>query len=150
MADNHSLARREFLWKTAAMTPVSVLVLGELAQGARRPRSARTAKTLDVATVKQTEFTKLVGSRFTVSNAERTFTLELVDVRPLKNAGDRARPKDVRRDPFSLLFVASNFNSLKAAIYKFQHDKLGTFEVFLSEVRVGDDSAMRHYEVIFN
>lgn len=149
MADNQFLARREFLTEAVALAPAGLFVLAESAPAARRPRSTRSA-TLDIATVKSTEFAKHQGTPFAVSAGERTVTLKLVEIQQLRIRNDKDRPKDVRREPFSLLFVATNFNELDSAIYKFQHDKLGAFEAFLSEVRVGEESAMRHYEVIFN
>ena len=67
--------------------------------------------------------------------------LELVEVTagPAGGAGLRA--------PFSILFTGSLDPLLPQKTYSFQHEELGSFDLFI--VPVGQDEAGTHYEAVF-
>jgi hypothetical protein len=60
------------------------------------------------------------------------------------------RPEDVaaHRKPFSLLFLGPPTFVLPQAIYHFEHDAIGTFEMFI--VPIGQSAEGVSYEAIFS
>jgi hypothetical protein len=66
--------------------------------------------------------------------------LELVSVRDLGSSA--------RHSQFSVMFLAPGTAPIEQRIYRLEHDKLGTLELFL--VPVGKDSSGVHYEAVFS
>ena len=60
------------------------------------------------------------------------------------------RPEDAaeHRQPFSLVFLGSPRFVLPQAIYRFEHDEIGTFEIFI--VPIGRTAEGVSYEVVFS
>jgi hypothetical protein len=60
------------------------------------------------------------------------------------------RPEDVaqHRTPFSLLFLGPPTFVLPQAIYRFEHDEIGTFEMFI--VPIAQSAEGVSYEAIFS
>ena len=88
-----------------------------------------------------------VGSKFTCSQDQQQLVIELVEVNSY-NTDDPGRDPALR-EPFSLIFRGPE-NVLPQAVYSFDHDQLGTVEIFI--VPVGQDAATGGilYEAIFN
>ena len=73
-----------------------------------------------------------------------TLDLELASVTP-----GSAPPSDVdqRRAPFSIVFRGPLEPVLPQRIYRFEHDVLGSFELFI--VPIGPDEAGMQYQAVF-
>ena len=54
---------------------------------------------------------------------------------------------DARREPFSIVFRGPTHPLQQQRIYKLEHEKLGTFELFL--VPIGPDKDGMRYEAVF-
>jgi hypothetical protein len=67
--------------------------------------------------------------------------LELVSITPGPDAGGG-------RAPFSIVFRGSLEPVLPQRIYRFEHDELGSFELFI--VPIGPDAAGMQYEAVFS
>ena len=83
------------------------------------------------------DFRPLQGERFRVApDGAAAFEVELVEVTEIpREPGGRA--------PFSLVFQGGPSPPLEQAIYRVEHDGLGTIEIFL--VPIGPD----RYEAVF-
>ena len=94
-------------------------------------------------------FAPHVGERFLLhlEGAEpQPFVLQSVTEVPFSGW----RPEDVaeHRKPFSLLFLGPPSFVLPQAIYRFEHDAIGTFEMFI--VPIGQSAEGVSYEAIFS
>ncbi len=71
--------------------------------------------------------------------------LELVEATP-----DSVRPSDAKRqrEPFSIVFRGPLEPLLPQRIYRFEHDELGSFELFI--VAIGPDEGRMQYEAVFS
>jgi len=49
-----------------------------------------------------------------------------------------------------VLFLSKDFQKLPPKIYRISNAKIGTFDVYLNEVRADDDPATVHFCVVFN
>ncbi len=67
--------------------------------------------------------------------------MELVSVEPYR---ERAQG---RRAPFSLVFLGPSEPLLPQRIYRFRHEELGAFDIFV--VPIGRDEAGVRYEAVF-
>jgi len=99
---------------------------------------------LEVLSVR--EFADCVGTKFGVRAAAdaQVWDLELTEATSLGSATARTL---TNRDPFSLIFRGALQPILPQQIYKFEHDRLGTLEVFI--VPIGPDGAGMCYQAIF-
>jgi hypothetical protein len=93
-----------------------------------------------------TTFSGRVGEPFRLPYDDgSTLDLELVSVTPgiaPPNAACR------RREPFSIVFRGPLEPFLPQQIYRFEHDELGSFELFI--VPIGpDDGGHMQYEAVF-
>jgi len=70
--------------------------------------------------------------------------LELVSVTPNPGAPNDARD---RRLPFSIVFRGPPEPLLPQRIYRFEHEELGSFELFI--VPIGPDEAGMQYQAVF-
>ena len=94
-------------------------------------------------------FAPLTGERFRLHVEGREpleTTLESVTEIPVSGW----RPDDTaeHRKPFSLVFLGPPQFVLPQAIYRFEHDGLGTFEIFI--VPIGRTAQGVTYEVVFS
>jgi hypothetical protein len=87
-------------------------------------------------------FSEHLGTRFRVHvDGERSMEVELYEVaRHEKHPGSR-------REPFSLYFRGHPRSYLPQAIYRVEHERMGTMEVFL--VPIGPDAQGMRYEAVF-
>lgn len=91
------------------------------------------------------EFADCVGTRFRVhAAAAQVWDLELTEATSLGSAAGRT---PTNRDPFSLIFRGALQPILPQQIYKFEHDRLGTLEMFI--VPIGPDNQGMRYQAIF-
>ena len=87
------------------------------------------------------DFAPQLGDRFRLHADEATvLDTELIDV-------EEAAATDGGRTPFSLVFRGPLEPLLPQSIYRFEHDTLEPFEVFI--VPIGADEAGVRYEVVF-
>ena len=160
MSNKRLLSRRMLLMQSASFASAGLLGLTTAQadpQRRRRRSPARNntrrrnnARRHTVRNLKLSDFQSAHGNTFRVFGAKYPVSLVLVGEKDLRRKNDKARPRNVRREPFSLLFKAPNFNKLKSGTYRFEHPRLGKHSLFLHMVRADDDSATVHYEVIFN
>ena len=88
-------------------------------------------------------FAGRIGERFTIAADDGALEAQLVETTPLEES---ARPPDTRT-PFSLVFLGPLDPVLPQAIYRFEHDELGAFEIFV--VPIGRDETGVRYEAVF-
>jgi hypothetical protein len=168
--------RRAFLVRMGVLVPTAVLGFPwEIANGAGRkakkptakpkpvntpdavespsPQSSKPSGPVDPENLKLAQFQPLLNQEFKLAGPnDRTVPLILASVKDLTRdkEKDKARPSDVRSDPFLLVFLAKEFDTLPAKIYRISNPQLGEFDVYLNEVRADDDPATVHYCVVFN
>lgn len=90
-------------------------------------------------------FAGLVGSRFRIGvDAATPMEVELIEARGL-SAGHATA---ARREAFSLIFLGPPVSLLPQRRYGFEHDELGSLEIFI--VPIGRDDRGVRYEAIFS
>lgn len=92
-----------------------------------------------------TSFTELIGSSFRVF-AQRVAELELILVEA--SPSRRAAPNSDQADSFSLVFTGPAHRQLDQQIYRFEHARVGAFELFI--VPIGSNGAIVKYEAVIN
>jgi hypothetical protein len=96
---------------------------------------------IDLHTLNSKSFVEQLHTRFTVRAGEAApQTLELIEV--------SAPPTPPNIEFFSLHFRGPIAPRLQQHIHRFEHEKLGTFDLFLTVI--GADEASTTYEVIFH
>lgn len=99
---------------------------------------------LDLSTVSCEAFKPLVGEAFQVTFAGSRLPLELVSAVSFETHAAKGLP----RIPFCLTFRGPKTPVMPQRIYQFEHEKLGSIDVFA--VPVGPDSTGMMYEVQFS
>ena len=91
-------------------------------------------------------FKEVVGSRFRIHwGTGDSAELELVSAEGLKASSQRPGG----REPFALIFRADSTRFyLPQAVYRLDHEKVGSLEIFL--VPVGPDEKGMRFEAVFN
>jgi hypothetical protein len=89
-------------------------------------------------------FSGRIGDRFRIS-ADESVAVEAI-LTEATAAGD-AESRLGERVPFSLVFRGPLDPILPQRIYRFEHDSLGAFDVFI--VPIGRDESGMHYEAVF-
>ena len=93
------------------------------------------------------DFSAHCFEEFSVETESGKLSLQLMEVEDLRRAGvDYTAQK--RREPFSLLFEGPESPFLSQKIYPFQHETMGSFELFI--VPIGKNENKVQYQVIFN
>jgi len=93
-------------------------------------------------------FQEALGSTFRIHvDGARPVDVDLTEAIGLKRRGDVV-PGGLEREPFSLLFHGPADMVLAQSTYKFEHDHIGKFDMFI--VPVGPDEKGMRYEAIFN
>jgi hypothetical protein len=92
-------------------------------------------------------FEERLGSKFRIhGGGDAPLVVELIAATPLRV---RFTPTDSpARAPFSLLFRGPKNVYLPQRIYRFEHDEMGTLEIFI--VPIGPDAVGMRFEAIFN
>jgi len=93
-------------------------------------------------------FAPLAGQMFRL-HVEGHEPLEMVleSVTEIPVSGWRPEEAIQHRKPFSLAFLGPPGFVLPQAIYRFEHDELGPFEIFI--VPIGRDARGTRYEAVF-
>ena len=94
-------------------------------------------------------FTPLTGQVFKVRVEGAAAPLELVleSVNEIPVSGWRPDDAAEHRKPFSMVFVGPPRVVLPQAIYRFEHETIGAFEIFI--VPIGRDESGMRYEAVF-
>lgn len=91
--------------------------------------------------LKLNSFFECLGTKFRVyAGDDKSVELELVEA---VDSGS-----NTRQERFSLLFRGPLDTALDQSMYKIEHDRLGSFDLFI--VPVGINESGREYEVVFN
>jgi hypothetical protein len=94
----------------------------------------------------QEEFQSCLDESFTVRlESAGTVVLTLAEVTSL--AEHNEAPPGVRRQPFSLLFRGEPQLDLPQRIYRLEHERLGSMELFI--VPIGPDEQGMRFEAVF-
>ena len=89
-------------------------------------------------------FSEHLGSTFRVhTEASEPFNFELISATVLGGSTGEEMP----RQPFSIVFRGPGDVLFPQRIYRMEHDKIGSFELFL--VPIGPDEKGLRYEAIF-
>ena len=97
-----------------------------------------------MAELTEQEFSKHVNSKFTLRIADRELQLELVEVKAY-------RPQEHEQpglERFSAFFHGPADVCLPQSVYRFYHDQMGEFDLFL--VPISSDQHGYKYEAVFN
>jgi len=93
------------------------------------------------AVLEHEEFTKHLNTRFRIYvNEAEPIEAELTNVSEHLVSARQAR--------FSITFRTSNEISLGQGMHRFEHDQMGTFDLFIVPVERSDEGT--YYEAIFN
>ncbi len=90
-------------------------------------------------------FAPHVDSTFSIKEGETSVDLKLVEA---KEIGSEASQREGERKPFSLIFRGPAGAALEQQIFKLEHDKAGTLEIFLVPVHPDEEGPC--YEAVFN
>jgi len=92
----------------------------------------------------------LVQTKFRVHlDAARQVEFDLVEATACRgNPDDGAAAGGLRQESFSLLFQGPPTPLLPQQTYRFEHDQIGEFDLFI--VPVGRDAVAIQYQVVFN
>lgn len=94
-------------------------------------------------------FAPRVGNAFQIHvGGDEPLGAVLENVAEIPVAGWRPEDAPRRRKPFSLLFLGPAATELPQAIYRFEHEDLGPFEIFI--VPVGRSGDGVRYEAVFS
>jgi hypothetical protein len=88
-------------------------------------------------------FSDRQGDRFLVSVPDGVVELTLIEACVLS-----ARVHAGRREPFSVVFLGPQDRRLFQGIHKFEHEELGSFEMFIVPIAPVEQGP--RYEAIFN
>ena len=88
-------------------------------------------------------FAGRLGETFRVDDDSGVVDLRLASA----EAGNDRPAKPEERTPFSIVFVGPREPILPQRIYRFAHEGLGTFELFI--VPIGPDESGMQYEAVF-
>lgn len=137
--------RREFLLQGSAATAVGVA--GFHAAQAEAHATAKQGVSPEL-------LDKFVGEPFTASVESTDYGRQsaqfvLREVKSHRSDSDHNRPAHVRRESFSLLFEPMCGSELGDGIYRLQHPKLGSEELFLSKT-VRGQRQREHFVAVFN
>lgn len=145
LTGGRSVSRREFVKGIGAIIGGGVL----LALGNRSLTNARLSQVSALELVRST-FSRHVGDMFQVYYGSATgLALRLAHVRDLRVPARRPAPAgDQRERSFSLLFTGPIDMAIEQGTYRFEHQGIGVFSLFI--VPMAPDRDARRYEAIFN
>ena len=98
-------------------------------------------------TLTRTAFAECQNEKFQLQcEAANSFDVELIEISAL-NKHKAADATEEPREPFSLVFRGPKEPVLPQQIYRLEHPRLGSLELFL--VPVGPDTVGMQYEAVF-
>ena len=102
-------------------------------------------KLVSLADLTFADFAAALKTKFRVNtSADAAVDFILTEAKSTSAAGS----SDPNPKQFSLVFTGPLASCLEQRTYRFEHDTLGTFDLFI--VPVGRDSGRFHYEAVFN
>jgi hypothetical protein len=102
----------------------------------------------DLRSLTADAFAAHLNTVFRLQTGAEPLPLELVEVQRASYADDPAAVgPSGRREPFTIRFRGPRSPYARQAIYRLEHDRMGTLEIFL--VPLGPDAAGMRYEAIF-
>jgi hypothetical protein len=143
------ITRRKFLFDFS--TAVATVALVPMSAVRVSAHSAGSFQSLD-----QISYSALAGqinTRFRV----RLSPLRMVELKLLKAplapatpvAPGRRLPGDAGNEKFSLIFSGSKEELIQPAIYRFEHERLGAFDMYIGQIGTRETDCVR-YETVFN
>ncbi len=123
------IGRREFVTQIAATAATAMFAADSVAIAA-----AAKPTTLDVKTATSSTFKAVIGQRFKVAGNSAAFVLDKVEV--VSDPNRAKRPNGIRNETFLLLLSAPNGSHLTEGTYTLANSTLGSFSVYLNEVRL--------------
>jgi hypothetical protein len=91
--------------------------------------------------MKLENFSPHLNSKFRIKlEPEGTVEVELVEAHDLGSTP--------RQEQFSLVFRGPQEQRLEQAIYRFEHEEIGAFDLFIVPIKQGQDGF--YYEAVFN
>ena len=146
------VSRRGFLIQSGAATVAVAGATATLGAHATTPVCGVPLSASDALCVRDValqDFRRAVGDSFQVYAPTGAAMLTLKSAQAQsRHAQDGQRPLAARREPFSLLFVATAGADLLPGIHEFTHPSLGVLKLSLNAV--GDpEVGPAHYEVAF-
>lgn len=139
--------RRKFLWDCSKILAAAVSPIGLAAES-----SEFEMKDISLDDLRYATFSKQAKSSFRVyADANRTVDLKLAKTALAKDRPARRgkRPGDAGNEKFSLLFTGPREALLQQGVYKFEHQKIGRFEMFITPV-IPPENSRYYYEAVFN
>jgi len=94
-----------------------------------------------------TTFSGRIGETFRVDGEAEAIEVELVSAVEAQPRADGLPGTPSGRLPFSLVFRGPREPVLPQRIYRFEHEGLGAFEIFI--VPIGADESGMQYEAVF-
>ena len=96
------------------------------------------------------KFSALVGTKFRVHlAAARQIELELAEAAPGPGGNPAGKTGSwPRQENFSLIFIGPLDLPLPQRIYRFEHDQMGAFDVFI--VPIAREAQAMKYQAVFN
>jgi hypothetical protein len=103
-------------------------------------------KSVPLAQVSYDTFAELLHSKFTVRRSDSA----LLELELMEATAHQSAPKTDQDQvgTFSLIFTGPLDQFLTQRTYRFEHEKLGAFDLFI--VPIGKDQSSFHYEAVFN
>jgi hypothetical protein len=93
-------------------------------------------------------FADLLGDTFRVTGGAQVIEMELVAANAATlRSGERVTTPSDQREQFSIVFNGPAEPVLPQRIYRFEHDALGSFDLFI--VPIGADVSGMQYEAVF-
>ena len=155
-----TVSRRKFV-KAGAMMGLSAAaalkgattVFGQQADGAQSGlfRIPDDSQAEMIYRLSEDTFSRYIGTTFRIRTSPFTaINLELIKVtRRESSAPDSEKPAKVPEvDCFSVMFRGPRKLPLESRTYRFEHDQMGAFDLFI--VPVDDHKKQRHYQAVFN
>jgi hypothetical protein len=154
MPSKQNLARRSFLLYGGALALTSVTASTSLATALLEHEVLPSCVTdfshadhLCLREFSLQDFTHLLGQQFSVGAGKQQVRMQLFKATSYV-VRDDARPSHVRREPFSLVFVAPQELNLPADIYDLRHPQIGGMKVMMTKIGQAEAGKSR-YEVVF-
>lgn len=134
MRDEKSIARREFLAKATIGTGLGTLGCA-VGPGSAIAGMLESRMRVPLHEMTPAHFTDLVGTPFRIQGENVNLRAELESVIALDS--DLQRPASLpRREAFVLTFCAPGAGEMDQVTYWVQHERLGTFPMFLGPASV--------------
>src|SRR3954462_8038303 len=144
---NASHSRRQFLAVSSAAVMTTLAFPGRgFAEERTAPMKERSIEELRLAT-----FASQLNSTFQVVDAP----VGRVELKLIEAKGTRVSPRqradapDAHNEKFSLIFSGPAEPRMAQRIYRFEHAKIGTFEMFIVPI-VTETKEQQNYQAVFN